>query len=70
MVSLDREPPEVELVEKLTGSLFGGWNSACQPHIESEHSLIHVYKYSRGQKKVSVPYRIINVLRAYLKRTR
>ena len=31
---------------------------------------LFIWMYSRGQKKVSVPYRIINVLRAYLKRTR
>ena len=37
-VSLHREPPEVGLVEKLTGNLYE-WNSTCQPYIESATAL-------------------------------
>ena len=34
-----REPPEVGVVGKLTGSFIGGWSSACQPYIESATAL-------------------------------
>ena len=39
-LSNHREPPEVGLVEKLTGSCIGGWSCACQPCIECYRSQI------------------------------
>ena len=50
-VSLHREPPEVGLVKKLTGSLYSGWNSTCQPYIESAAAFSYVIVHlttSRG----------------------
>ena len=48
-VSLHREPPEVGLVEKLTGSLYWWVEQKCQPYIESATALPDISQFSIEQ---------------------
>ena len=57
LVSLHREPPEFELVEKLSGHFIGGWSCVCHPYIESATALSDKKQELPFQhSKQSVPY--------------